>query len=224
MATPNKLPQWIEPGILITLLLSMFYTAGWSFACHYFDHFHLGLIGLDIPREYLLMYSFWAVKAHIFQFVLLLLLVGGAYFLFWGVIWKRIQTRIAFNRIQTGIWANMFRIGVVFLMVFAIFLMFWLFYRFGDRAAGMTYAEQVMQGFPSYPRVRVWVKSEKEKGIDDKIIQEWQRGCYRLLLRNKDNLYLFYPGGPGEKTPTDIIPVNKIVAVRVLPLYEGCGE
>ena len=80
MPTPNKFPQWIEPGILITLLLSMFYTAGWSFACHYFDHFHMGLIELDIPREYLLMYSFWAVKAHIFQFVLLLLLVGHSLF------------------------------------------------------------------------------------------------------------------------------------------------
>ena len=220
---PSELRQWIEPGIIITLLVPMFYTAGWSFAYHYFKHFHLGLVGLDIPREYLLVYSYWAVRAHILRFAVLLLIAGGVYFLLRHVIWRKIQARTTSGSAGTDLWANVFRTGLVLVMPFAILLMFSLFYWFGDRVADMTYAEQVRKGFPSYPRVRVWVRPEKAKGISNAMVQEWQKGCYRLLLRNKDNLYLFYPGGTGEKTPTDIIPVSKTEAVRVLPLYEGCG-
>ncbi len=220
----NDFLKWIEPGVIVILLISMFYTAGWSFAYHYFEYFHLGLVGLDIPKEYLLMYSYWAAKANFFWVVLLLFLMGGGHFLFRFVIGKKIQTLTASGSPRSDIWLNLFQIGLVLLTVLVILLMFWMFYWFGYRAADKTYAEQTSQDFPSYPRVRVWVSTENKKDISSGIIQEWQKGCYRLLLRNKDNLYLFYWGGDGEKTPTDIVPINKVVAVRVLPLYKGCKE
>lgn len=52
----------IDVGTVITLLAALLYTAGWAFAYHYYDKFHLGLIGLDIPREYFFVYSFWVIR------------------------------------------------------------------------------------------------------------------------------------------------------------------
>jgi hypothetical protein len=48
---------------------------------------------------------------------------------------------------------------------------------------------------------------------------EWEKGGYRLLMRNKDNLYLFYPAQSGDKIPTDIIPTGQVQCFRILPHY-----
>ncbi len=99
----------------------------------------------------------------------------------------------------------------------------------GDRAAKSAFETQAKGAFPSYPRVKVWLAdAEQESGGEKEearaISREWEEGCYRLLLRNKDNLYLFYPGGPGDKIPTEIIPTGKVRSVRVLPHYRSCRE
>ena len=52
----------IDLGTITTVLIPLLYTAGWSFAYHYFQHFHLGMQGLNIQKEYLFLYSFWVLK------------------------------------------------------------------------------------------------------------------------------------------------------------------
>ncbi len=213
---PSEKHQWIELGTVITILVPMFYTAGWSFAYHYFDQFHLGLMGLDIPKEYLFVYSFWAVRDNLLWF--LLLLVGvGIFFLGIKFLHKKTQAHTVSDR------GAYFQTCLIILIPVAILLAFWLFYSFGDRAGRNAYQEQVKKDFSSYPRVRVWVKPEKERLITKDTAREWEKGCYRLLLRNKKNLYLFYSGGEQDKTPTDIVPVNRTEAVRILPHYHSCN-
>lgn len=73
--TPCRLfPPWLEVGTVTALLVPLFYTAGWSYAYHYFEHFNLGLIGLDISKEHFFLYSYWTVKD---QFWLFLMVLGG---------------------------------------------------------------------------------------------------------------------------------------------------
>ncbi len=224
--------QWIELGTIMTILVPMFYTAGWSYAYHYFDLFNLGLLGLDIPKEYLFLYSFWVVKSQIGKFVMALAGLGCGY---WMVrcFPEKLQSSATLLRLMGMISANwnlarIFRASAIVLVPLAVLMMFWLFYSFGDMAAQKEYQKQVKKDFYSYPRVRVWIKTgkekEKENQISEAMVKEWQKGCYRLLLRNKDNLYLFYPGQENDKTPTDIIPVGKIEGVRVLPFYHSCKE
>ncbi len=45
-------PSFLETGTIMALLVPLFYTAGWSYAYHYFERFNLGLMGLEIPREF----------------------------------------------------------------------------------------------------------------------------------------------------------------------------
>ncbi|MCW5198778.1 hypothetical protein VU06_03425, partial [Desulfobulbus sp. F3] len=54
----------IETGVITTgVATALLYITGWSYAYHYFQCFHLGLIGLEIEREYFLLYGFWVCKA-----------------------------------------------------------------------------------------------------------------------------------------------------------------
>jgi hypothetical protein len=72
----------VEFGTILTLLVPLFYTAGWSYACHYFERFHLGLLGLNIPREYFFLYSFWVIREEFLSFLVLL-------FILFAISWKR---------------------------------------------------------------------------------------------------------------------------------------
>ncbi len=64
--TPKDKSRLIDSGIIITplttLVVVLLYTAGWSYAYHYFDRSHLGLLGLEIPREYFFLYGFIVLK------------------------------------------------------------------------------------------------------------------------------------------------------------------
>jgi signal transduction histidine kinase len=81
--TSKSLPGWIELGTILTLLVPLLYTAGWSYACHYFEKFHLGLLGLNIPREYFFLYSFWVIREEFLSFLVLLFILF-AISLVWG--------------------------------------------------------------------------------------------------------------------------------------------
>jgi len=168
----RSLPGWIELGTILALLVPLLYTAGWSYACHYFERFHLGLLGLNIPREYFFLYSSPAMIAR-------------------------------------GRGGGLFAIRVIAVPIF-ILILFLIFYALGG-----------MNSFPSYPRARVWVK----QGVGDiSAAKEWKKGCYRLLMRNNGDLYLFYPGDFKDKLPIDIIPAGDVESVRILPQYHDCRE
>ncbi|MCP4109468.1 MAG: hypothetical protein GY749_28750 [Desulfobacteraceae bacterium] len=228
----------IDVGTVITLLVAMFYTAGWSVAYHYFDKFHLGLIGLNIPKEYLFMYSFQAVRDQLF-FSFLALLSGVVLYFLVKVCFQGARNAMGKETseqedINTNIFRKIFKnrqyelfLGAGLLLTpVMIFLLFWQFYNLGTFGASALYETQALNDFESYPRVKVFLKEPdkfKEKA------GEWEKGCYKLLLRNKDHLYVFKPeiyrkGNPRNISATDIIPQGDVKAVRVLPLYNKCAE
>ncbi len=215
---PKSLPQWIELGKIITLLVPLLYIAGWSYAYHYFDRFHLGLLGLDIPKEYLFVYSFMVIKWQYYIFVLILTGLAIGYFLIKLAVKKYLKRHPSSDTLEAKIQSIMLAT-----LAIAVLMMFWVFYLLGNRASQQNYDYEKTNDFPSYPRVKVWVKTEEKQPKDAKA-SEWEKGCYRLLLKNKENLYLFYPGNQKDKISTDIIPAGRVETVRMVPVYETTKE
>jgi len=205
----NKNHQWIIELATLIAILPMLYTAGWSYAYHYFDCFQIGLLTLDIPKEYFFLYSFWVIKGRWLIFIFVLVGLGALYFLTIHFLLKQTNTASDMKKdLIQGI--------CVVLIPIAILLIFWLFYFFGKVAAQKAYQDQADNDFPSYPRIKVWTNPEDK---------EWQKGCYRVLLINSEKVYLFYPGEKkDDKIPIDVIQREKIEKMRILPQYESCKQ
>jgi len=208
----KKISSLLDVGSITIFLIALFYTSGWSFASFYYSKFHLGLIGLNIPKEYLFIYVFWAIKDQPFLFVVFLLSDILLYFLL------RFFFQKAKNAKNDKRKHNIFLAVGLFLIPIVIFLLFLECYHLGKYGASILYEKEALQNFQGYPRVKVWLKKEVADEMKEKAA-EWEKGCYKLLLRNNEYLYLFKPG---NSNPTDIIPQSDVEAVRVLPLYNKC--
>jgi len=209
----------IFPPIAFVVLASLFYTAGWSFAYHYFDRFGLGLIGLDIQMEYFFLYSVWVFKQKLW------LLFSGffAVALFLGFVWVYLRKRrAAGDGILTLRQSAAFALVLIFVAG-----QFPVFYYSGRIAARNTFKKQAEARepfpFPSYPGVTVWMSDDGKKGIEA-MADEWEKGCYRLLLNSKEKLYLFYPAGVDDHIPVDVIPMSRVKAFRVFPAPATCDD
>jgi len=187
-------------------------------------------MGLNIPKEYLFLYSFQVVKDQFCLTICALLLTVLVYFAVRFCFQQAKIERDPPEQEETeetrSHWLknpNVFQaLGLLLAPVF-ILVLFCGFYYLGERTAASLYQKQVQSDFSSYPRAKVWLteKASKEAGA---IAQEWSKGCYRLLLRNKDHLYIFYAGGYDEKISVEIIPQSKVSSVRILPIYASSKE
>ncbi|MCI5224985.1 MAG: hypothetical protein D3924_20535 [Candidatus Electrothrix sp. AR4] len=100
-----------------------------------------------------------------------------------------------------------------------LLLLFIFFYSLGSWVGWEAFNQEQQDDFSLYPRVKVWLKGEQNLRTE-----EWAGGCYRLLLRNKNQLYIFPADGVSEKVPTEVIPNSRVDSVRVLPLYQSSVE
>ena len=219
----NEKTGLIGSGIIITLLTSLFialiYTTGWSYAYHYFERFHLGLLALDIPREYFFLYGFLALKEKFFKVLFLFILVTVFVFGYWVMARRRISKNQRNSPTLTALRKSLYgSVTTVIILPAVTLLLFMTFYSIGSSVADSLFEKEVKSDFRSYPGVRVWLTTDAEHKTDA-IAQEWQKGCYRLLMKNKENLYLFYPGQLDYKLPTEVIPSNQVRYMRILPQY-----
>lgn len=162
---------------------------------------------MEIEREYFLLYGFWVCKARWCLATLCLLAAFGLPLLLQRCWQQRPELRFRLRAVaQTG--------GPIGLL-----LLFIVFYQLGAGTGKADFAREQRGDFPSYSRVKVWLKDEK-----DKRGEAWAKGCYRLLLRGKEQLYLFRADGVSERIPTEIVPNSEVAAVRLLPLYQTTDE
>lgn len=211
MSTPNKAagPWLFDIATGLTLIAALIYAAGWTYAYHYFGHFKLGLLMLDIPTRYYFMYGFWVLKAWWWLWMLLYLLLALSF-----VLLKRYAGSLLQKRGESpSPWLKQAQVLLV-LLVFA--LAWWL----ATIEAQSYYFKQQETGFAAYPHVRVWPKgSQPENDPLRRFYAALPQGDYRLLLQNDKKLFLF-------KTPRDGKParlaVNELMlehveALRILP-------
>ncbi len=196
----------LDIGAITGLSAALIYTAGWSYAYHYFQCFHLGLIGLEIEREYFFLYGFWSCMARPCSVLLCILAAFGLPLLLQWFWQQRPELRSRLRPVaQIGGPAG-------------LLLLFVASYQLGAWAGKDTFAREQREDFPSYARVQIFLEQQHERGKD------LAKGCYRLLLRGKEQLYLFRADGVTKRIPTEIVPGGKAVAVRLLPSYQTPNE
>jgi hypothetical protein len=146
--------------------------------------------------------------------VLLCLLGGFALYFLLRFLWQKTQTVFA-GKAVIWLWPAILAGGL-----FCLLLLFIGFSKLGAETGEAVFAQERAEDFASYPIVKVWLE-----GKEDERAKEWAKGCYRLLLRDKENLYIF-PGAAtsrGQRV-TDIIPNSRVAAVRVLSSYQMTDE
>jgi hypothetical protein len=200
-------------AVWASLITALLYTAGWSFARRYFENFHLGLLPLEIPKEYYFIYSFWVLKHCILPDIgIVILLLAG------GFLAKRSGTYL--EKLNTAV------PGITVVLVLVIISgAFWTSYKFGSVTATSRFIEQKYNDYPDYPRVKIELVSPNDADMLN-IQNALKKGCYRLLLQNRDNLFLFYSlkDVPSADLPVVVIPLKQVGSFKILPHYNSCGD
>ena len=221
---PFPLSGFLDAGAITGIVVALLYTVGWSYAYHYFSLFHLGLPELGITKDNLFIYSLWVLTDSI-PALLACLGTIGLYFLLRFIWRKKAIIELAepsqgegdepVQVVRHPIW-----LWVVTLIgsPFSLFLLFFFCYHLGSQKGLKDFTQQQKMDFPSYPRVKVWLKGEQNDRTE-----EWAFGCYRLLLRNKNQLYIF-PADGMSQIATEVIPNSRVNALRVLPYNQSSEE
>lgn len=202
---------WLDFAGLVALATAINYATGWIYADYYFANFQLGLLGLDIPAEYHLMYGFLVFLDWWFFVLPSTVLVLLIYYL-WITPWGK--RHLVPHKTQGK---RLMPLFILLLCLIALGL--------GKATAKSKYREQLTQDFPSYPQTRVWLKSPSNEDSEYKTLAaQLPKGCYRLLLQNADKLYLFR--SPAHNSPARLavieIALDEVAAMRILPSHENC--
>lgn len=201
----------LDWATVATLTAALVYTAGWSYAYHWFGAFNLGVIGLDVPVEYHFMYGFWALRG---AWWLLLLFLAGL--TAWA--WLRRGHAPAWSA-AIAAWLRPLTPAA---LPVAVLLLFVVAYQLGASAAAGAAARQQQQGFAAYPPVRVWLKpgAAATQARLQRLSAQLRAADYRLLLQTKSMLYLLKPSAHAALA-TVAVPLSEVAALRVLPVNPG---
>lgn len=197
----SRPPRILDLAATVTLIAALIYTAGWSYAYHWYDRFELGLIGLGIPFEYHFMYGFW-----VFQwFWWLVLTIAGFVVL---TYWARIDPILSLLASTAPVW-NL--------------LAFVLTYQMGAAVARSDYQAHREAGFQHYPWVRVWTTPAPAEVPDQlrTVRRDLTAGKYRLLMQTNQFLYLIRPRQDGGGIPTLQVRQDRVHTLRRIPTNPG---
>ncbi len=180
----------LDLATAMALITALVYATGWTYAYHYFGHFELGLLMLEIPYQYFFMYGFWVFKDWWWLLALL--------YAFVAVLIPALMFRLRWLGLERP-W--LLKQAQVLIVLLAFLLAWWMAAASADR----FFHEQQREGFTAYPHVRVWPKKPlPENSRLRKVYEALPEGGYRLLLQNRGKLFLF-------KTPRDGKPVRPAV-------------
>ena len=201
-------PLLLDLATVTALIVALVYFTGWTYTYHYFGHFKLGLLTLEIPTEYFFVYGFWVFKT--WWWLIIPYLLG---IVFLASCEPRLSPRL--NRIKTER-PRLLRQ----LQIFAVLLAFLVAWGLASVSARWFYQEQQSKGFIAYPLVRVWPNTPPPEDATLKALyEELPSGVYRLLLENKETLFLFKLPADGKpaRLPMIELPLKEVKLLRVLP-------
>lgn len=199
----------LDLALVLGLITAWLYTAGWSYASHYFGYFHVGLLALEIPAESFLFYSFWVLRDHLALFIVLSLVAVG----------------LAVTRGPIGRVPPSARRGLIAVLPVVFLGLFWCGYALGEATARTQFLSDRKADFPAHPSVRVWVDPSWANSPPlAPLAGQLAEGCHRLLAQSRETVFLFRSQGPDSPAalPLDQVPSSAIQAMRVLPRYASC--
>ena len=179
--------------------------AGWTYALHYFRRFEVGLLALEIPHEYYLMYGSWVVRSWGWAagIVAALTLIG--------VSWRPVRV------LSQGRGRPLVVVLACVVLVLAPLL--------GRQSAHEHYETWSAADFQPYPRVKVWLKPEAQDldAMQD-LAETLPLGCHRLLVQSQSALFVFRPraGVSHLQLAVLAIPLSEVRSMRVIPHYDSC--
>ncbi|AUB83608.1 hypothetical protein [Candidatus Thiodictyon syntrophicum] len=194
------------------LVLAWLYAAGWSYAYRWYARFDLGLNGLDLPVETVLMYGYWVLRSH-----WVLLLPALAVWPLWTLVPPTVRRR------------GVYGLPLVLILLFA------LAYTLGARAADDRFVAHRDHGFRCLPRARVGLVPQADRGPaiaalaaglarespppgtpDPSPDAEW-----RLLVQTASLLVLIKPEPQGPPVVA-LVPWENLDVARLSPVVGGC--
>lgn len=202
------------------LVLAWLYAAGWSYAYRWYARFDLGLNGLDLPIETVLMYGYWVLRAH---WVLLLPVL--AVWPLWTLVAPAVRRRGAAGLRRVS------RLLLPAVLPLAALLAFALAYTLGARAADQRFVAHRDHGFRCLPRARVGLVPHTDRGpaiaaLADGLARtapppgtpeaEW-----RLLVQSTSLLVLIKPEPQGPPVVA-LVPWENLDVARLSPVVAGC--
>ncbi len=205
--------QLKEIGFLPVLAFfsAQLFTAGWSYAYHYFNCFHIGLLSIGIPYHHFFLYGFWVIRNN----MLCLFLLSAVY------IFVAFIVSVWLKHLKP-IWLQG-AVAVIFVMIL-ITSTFMVANYFAKRTANSIYLNEKNNDYASYPRIKVWLQSTGSENADkNKFNQALQSGSYRLLIQDSTNLFLFqsFKDNKAAKLSTVVTPLRKINYIKLLPQYKS---
>ncbi len=216
------LSKILDVAFLLALVASLLYCAGWSFAYRYFERFHIGLLTLELPKEYYFVYgfmafrSFWLPILILVLFIIVLSIVLSATNLS-KYIGKKDKKPPRIKKLSAVL--------TICLCAAAFLACFRLCFYLGEKAGDAHFLGQKHKDYPSYPRVEVHISDDKEQELSQ-MRPPLDQGCYRMLFQHKDKIFLFYSmiDVPSADLSMTVIPLSKIDSIKVLPHYNSCGK
>jgi hypothetical protein len=192
--------------IVIGAALAWLYVAGWAYAFNHFDHFRIYLLTLQIPKEYFFVYGGFVVwHFPLWDVAIAAILIAAT------VLWPKL-------RIEAG------RLQIMFSML-GLAAAFWLALHAGWTAADQQFETDREDGFRSHYSVQVFPRSDIAPAPDSPWSStDLQNGCYRLILDNRDRLFLVRPvkAAPGAELPLVVLPRDQVESMRVVPGDMNC--
>jgi hypothetical protein len=203
-------------GLSVTLAAVAFYAIGWMYASRFLEHFGIGLLGLDLPKESFFVFGAWVLAGNVH---FLLLIVAGTILLWRGLrvaaSWLA-PARPLFARLY-GPEGRMFKwTAICSGLIIGLFL---LLRALAFQAAAIDAQNERATGFASRPAVEVWLTTPPQGGPAG-----LTSACYRLFLRAKDAIVLIRPqhGEPAATMPSVVIPSSQIAALRLTTVRGPC--
>jgi len=198
-----------ELASMLIIVFALLYTAGWSFASHYFGHFNVGLSALELPKENFLIYSYWVISDH--KGLLFFCVVN-----FLGLIWALVFT---IHQWVTHPSARFYLTLMIF--PFIILILFAISYRLGTLSADIRFKAQKADSYPAYPSIEIF---QTDGASPKQLTESLTSGCYRQLIQNKDKVFVFKPikSVPQSELSTLVIPMSQLHGMRLLPERKLC--
>lgn len=189
------------------LVIGLVFFVGWAYAYHYFAHFDVGLMALQLPAVTFLGFAFWAFQA---AWWLLIPYALGALAL---AIYEP-RLRIALRRVRAERPWSLLQLGAV--VALAAFLLAWWIAGLG---ATRFFERQQADRFRDLPRVSVWPVAMPEDEALRALYAELPTGVYRVLLEDRERLFLIEPPPDGQPARVAVIelPWREVRSVRVSP-------